>query len=473
MEPTAPRARTYCNPLPIPAFAASQRGCVGPQSLADPAVIAHEGKWYLFASAAQAWVSDDLVDWHYHEVPLPRDVIGPAIERYGEHFYLAGNGCASLFRAPHPLGPWEDLGPIHDRNGQRVHWADLYFFNDRTDDGADGTFYCYHNSGHGIGTDGIWVTPLDPATNFTRAAAESVNCFAYDPAHVWERWGDANEFPDVAWIEAPCVIKHAGRYHLSYSGCGSEWRRYAVGAYASDRPTGPWTYDERSPLLKDLGGMLNGTGHHAMTIGPDGGWWMIYHVLVAQNHKFDRRLALDPVEFDSAGRMHVRGPTETPQFAPGAAADRMRANDPGLVPLTINKPAECSSHAPGRTPNYAVDHYIRTWWEPSAPATPLTSQWLLVDLQGTFAVEACRLIFSMAGGPRAGEHLRPYRYRLEVSDDARAWRVATDRTNNDTPRAIEYAHFPPARGRYVRLSLTAAPSDRPLGVIDFTAFGRA
>jgi len=190
---------------------------------------------------------------------------------------------------------------------------------------------------------------------------------------------------------------------------------------------------------------------------------MIYHVLVAQNHKFDRRLALDPVDFDQDGRMHVRGPTESPQLAPRAARgddrgiERMHEGAPGLLPLTINKPADASTHALGRTPNYAVDNYIRTWWEPAAAATP--PQWLLVDLHGTFAVEACRLIFSMAGGPRGGERLAPYRYRLDVSDDARAWRVALDMTANPASRAIEYAHFPPARGRYVRVTFTSAPTD--------------
>ena len=43
--------------------------------------------------------------------------------------------------------------------------------------------------------------------------------FAHVPGHVWERWGERNEHPDVAWIEASWMTKHAGRYHLQYSGC--------------------------------------------------------------------------------------------------------------------------------------------------------------------------------------------------------------------------------------------------------------
>lgn len=454
---------TYCNPLPIPEFSASQSGCVGPQALADPAVIQHDGRWYLYVSAAQAWESDDLLHWTYRQVDLPREVIGPAIESHEGWYYLAGNGAKALYRSRDPLGPWEDLGPMHDHRGERVHWADLYFFRD-----DDGTFYCYHHSGTGVGSDGVFVTVLDPVANFTRALGPSVHCFAYDPAHVWERWGDANEFHDVAWIEAACVIKHRGRYYLTYSGCGSEWRRYAVGCYTADSPTGPWTYDPRSPLLCERGGLLNGTGHHAMTIGLDGNWWMIYHVLFAQNHKFDRRLAMDPVGFDEQGRMIVRGPTETPQFAPAATGDPTH-DDPGLLPLTINKPATASSHAPGRTPDYAVDNYVRTWWEAADDSLP---QWLVVDLLGPFTIEACRLIFSLAGAPRQSEPA-PYRYRVEVSDDGTEWRLASDKTAHGVPRNVEYDTFPPIRGRYVRLTVTDAPRQRRLGLIQITAFGRA
>jgi hypothetical protein len=445
-------AKTYCNPLPMPES----------QSLADPTVIQFEGKWYLYAGGSGAFSSPDLVNWTHHSVKLPGPMVGPTLERSGDFFYLAGNGAGHLMRGRHPLGPWEDLGPIKDARGKPVHWVDLCFFRD-----DDGTFYCYHNSGSGVGADGVYVTVLDPAKNYAQALGPSKHCFGYNPAHVWERWGDANEFPDVAWIEGPWMSKRNGRYYLSYSGCGTEWRRYAVGVYTSNSPTGPWTYDDRSPILHDRGGLLNGTGHHCLTIGPDGNWWIVYHVLVHQTHGFDRRLAIDPVSFDADGRMIVGGPTETPQPAP-AASGAARRPAAGLLPLTINKPATASSSGPGRTPDYAVDNYIRTWWEPADDTLP---QWLEVDLAGTFSVEAARIIFSNAGiGPRSES--APYRYKIEVSADKKVWRIAVDKSANNTPCNIEYEQFAPVRGRYVRLTITAAPRDRRLGVIEFTAFGR-
>jgi hypothetical protein len=453
--------RTYCNPLALPEFDAAQRGCVGPQSAADPAIIVHEGRWYLFVSAAQAWVSDDLVEWTYHRVDVPHDVIGPAIFQHEGSYYLAGNGATHLYLSRHPLGPWEDTGPIHEHDGSPAGWADLYFYRDR-----DGAVYCYHNSNKAVGRDGIFVTRLDPASGFRRGAGPTVNCFAYDPAHIWERWGDANEFADVAWLEAACVIRHGGKYHLSYSACGTEWRRYAVGVYSSDSPTGPWTYDQRSPILRGQGGLLTGTGHHDLTIGPDGQWWIIYHVLIAQNHKFDRRLALDRVSFDAQGRMVVHGPSQTPQLAPTVAATDQGRGDAGLIPLSINKPITASSHAPGRTPGYAVDDSVRTWWQAAEDRRP---QWLMVDLLGRFSIEASRIIWSMADDQRG--QFMPYRYRIELSDDKANWRTWIGRTSETVARSTSYDHTKAAAGRYVRLSIVEAPPTRPLGIIEWTVFG--
>jgi hypothetical protein len=429
--------------------------------VADPTVFRHDGTWYLYASACQAWVSSDLLTWEYRRVDTPADVVGPTIEEHNGYFYLSGNGGGAMYRSSGPLGPWEDMGPICDRDGKRVHWADLAFFKD-----DDGTVYVYHHSGSGVGRDGIFVTPLDPSTDFTRTLAPSKSCFSYNPEHIWERWGDRNEFPDIAWIEAPWMTKHNGRYYLQYSGCGTEWTKYAIGVYTSDSPTGPFVYDEKSPILIETGGLLKGTGHHAMAQDDGGNWWMIYHVLFHNSHRFDRRLAMDPVGFDEQGHMFVAGPTETPQLAPGENPTPTSNNDAGWLALSVNKPTKASSSAPGRTPDYSNDNYVRTWWEAAHASLP---QSLTVDLQGVFDIHACRLIFSVAGWKKARP--APVRYTVEVSNDGETYAIALDRRDADTVRSIDYRQFAPARGRHVRLTVTGGPEGVPIGVIDFALFG--
>ena len=71
--------------------------------------------------------------------------------------------------------------------------------------------------------------------------------FGFNPMHAWERYGEANEYPTVAWIEGPWVIKRNGIYYLEYSASGTQWKSYAEGYYTATSPLGPYTYAENNP----------------------------------------------------------------------------------------------------------------------------------------------------------------------------------------------------------------------------------
>lgn len=451
--------RTWCNPLPLPRRPGSRGAGTG---AADPEAVLHEGLYYLFVTGGQAYVSKDLFTWEYRRVETPFEVVGPALALKDGFFYLAGNGCEGMLRARHPLGPWENLGEIQDHEGRRVHWADLMFFVDE-----DGTFYCYHQPGTGVGTDGIFAAAMDPRAGYRRALSPARKCLGFEPAHEWERFGDRNEFPDYGWIEGPFMTRRGGKYHLQYSGCGTEWVRYAVGLYTADAALGPFRYDERSPLLTSTSGLLQGTGHHGLVGAADGRLWNVYHVLVHLTGKFDRRLALDPVDFDAEGRMVFHGPSQTPRNPDGS--------DAGLVPLGVGKEVRASSQAPGRDAAYAVDDNVRTFWQASDETIP---QWLETDLGAEFTVGAQRLVFAepaARGGSRA--EWKPYGYRLEASLDGKAWGTVLDRTADGPDSDIRYDEVTgegdrPVRARYLRLHITAKPSGLPVGVIDWGIFGK-
>ncbi len=457
--------KTYCNPLSLPpASSPESPGHAGwhktRRSLADPTILKFEHKWYLFASGSQAWVSADLVEWAYVDVALPVEVIGPSLVEAGGWFYLSGNNSIGLWRARHPLGPWENLGLIEDHEGKKVYWADLMFFVD-----DDKRFYTYHHSGSGVGSDGIFVTEMDPKQHYRRALGPSRNCFAYEPSHIWERWGTHNEFEKVAWIEAPWMTKHAGRYYLQYSGAGTEWKSYAVGLYTSSSPLGPFEYDERSPVFREKGGLLNGTGHHALVEGPGGTLWNFYHVLFHNQNKWDRRLAMDPAGFDAQGRLVLGGPSETPQLAPGKAAQPHLDNSAGLLPLSVDKPAKAGGAAEGFPPQQALDGFIRTAWKAADSSFP---QWLEVDLLGEFQVQACRVILGEAG--RKAEAEGACAFELEGSLDGKSWQGLWKQEGED--RDIFYAQWPPRPARHLRLRFSAMPSGLAASVQEWTAFGK-
>ena len=72
-----------------------------------------------------------------------------------------------------------------------------------------------------------------------------------------------------------------------------------------------------------------------------------------------------------------------------------------------------------------------------------------------------------------GQASQVYRYKLEVSLDGESFRTVVDRTANDVSKNTVFEEFPPVECRFVRLTVTGWPSSAPLGIIDFTVFGRA
>jgi xylan 1,4-beta-xylosidase len=458
------KPKTYCNPLPLPSYPVVRAapGGLDYRSLADPTVIKYGGKWYLYPSYEMAWVSEDLINWEH--VPMKLSGAGrgspfaPTVLEHNGSFYLTANGTG-LYRSSDPLGPWEYAGDIKDQNGKKVIWVDPMLFAD-----DDGKIYAYYGSGN----EGIWAVELDPL-DLTRFRAPARNCFRFEPSHLWERWGEKNEFDDRSWIEGAWVTKNNGRYYLQYSAPGTEWKNYSVGVYTSTSPLGPFTYDARNPILCDRGGLINGTGHHSVVEGPDGGLWAIYTVLYRNRHKFERRLALDPVGFDRRGNMVFNGPSETPQWAPGVKKDAWLGNDAGSIPLSIDKDISASTTSPGRDAVYAIDNNVRTWWE-AQEGDPKPS--LKVDLGREFSIEAARILFSDAHlDSKKGVLPGPFQFKLEASSDDVVYRIVWDKTKNTGDRNIEYGEFPAQRSRYVRLTVTGGPSGLPVGILEFTVFG--
>ena len=58
--------------------------------------------------------------------------------------------------------------------------------------------------------------------------------------------------------------------------------------------------------------------------------------------------------------------------------------------------------------------------------------------------------------------------------DGETFQTVLDRTGNQVTKYVEFAEIPPTPARYVRLTLTGTPrvEGLPLGVIEFTIFGK-
>ena len=473
--PEIGKAARYCNPLPM---VTGQGG----NASGDVTVIRENGRYYMFCTGGGAWISDDMLNWSFQRVEnVP---VAPDVVKYNGSFYMCGND-GPLFKADNPLGPYTKLGDWKNTPDVAGGWNGAFDMEIFVDD--DNKPYLYYA---GRGVSGIFVVQLDPV-DLTRFASPVKHLFGFNSDHIWERYGEMNEYTDVAWVEGPWLHKHNGIYYLQYSASGTQWKTYAGGYYTAKSPMGPFTYAPNNPLLRKTEGLVTGPAHGSIVEGPDRQLWQFY-TIVLSNPPGGRRIGMDRVAFDKKGNMAVTV-TDTPQWAPGVISDPSKGNS-GSVPVTINKInsmnalSGASSQQPGRDPAYAVDNSSGTWWEPSPSDTMPTitvelSPATRFDVVQLFTIDAVRLMFN---GGRRGFSRPPagttspapqtssdsYRYKMEVSMDGKNYEMALDQTNNKVPRNTIYEEIPPVKCRFVRLTLTDWPKTTPLGILEFTVFGK-
>lgn len=308
------------------------------------------------------------------------------------------------------------------------------------------------------------------------------------------------------------MIKHNDTYYLEYSASGTQWLSYATGVYTSKSPLGPFTYAPNNPVLRKTTGVVTGPAHGSVVKGPEGNWWQFYTIVLA-NPPGGRRIGMDPVGFDKDGNLFVKGPSETPQWAPGVVSDPEHNSDSGSIPLTINKlramnqRGSFSSQRTGHDAAYAVDNSNGTWWEPAEDDNQPT---LTIDLgpatefdrEQQFTIDSCRIEFTTGGGGfgrgfsgrgsggrgfgggftgrRGTATQQPanttiaHQYKIEASTDGRNYTIVLDKTSNNVTKYIEFGEIPPTVCRYVRFTITDWPNrgSSTLGIMEFTVFGK-
>ena len=225
------------------------------------------------------------------------------------------------------------------------------------------------------------------------------------------------------------MIKHQGRYYLTYAAAGTEHRAYAMGAYIGSSPLGSFRPQARNPIFRTTAGLVTGTSHGSIIKGPGDRWWVFYTIAAGAAHGFERRVGMDLVEFDAGGEITVPRATSTPQWLPGRGPDGRGPADTGWDHLNGGVQTLGSSNAPNLSGRLAVDSDLRTWWQPAEgdAAPTLTSR-----LYGPATIRAVRIAWRDIGlDTNRGVLPGPYRYRVELQTAAGAWQTVLDRTASD------------------------------------------
>ena len=480
-SPTATDApHTYCNPLPIPEYPVGRlvkNARAGDKTdgsflwfidrveqyreLADPTAIWHDGKWILYPSVDMAWVSADMgATWQHHPLNI-RDVgYAPTVVRQGQRFLLMASESA-IYASASPLGPFTELGRPKLPAGVPGTTDPMLFVDD------DGRLFFYWGCTETAGIYGIELDASDP----TRPIGPAKKVIPFSPdTHPWERVGEHNQQQNAGWVEGSWMIKRDGRYYLTYSAGGTEHSAYAMGAYVGTSPLGPFTPQARNPIFRTTAGLVTGTAHGSIVKGPGDRWWVFYTIAAGVVHGFERRVGMDPVQFDTNGELGVPRATSTPQWLPGRGPNGQGPADTGWVHLNGGVQTIGSSTAPNLPGRLAIDDDLRTWWQPAAgDATPtLTSR-----LYAPASVRAFRVVWRDIGlDSNRGVLPGPYRYRVELETSAGVWQTVLDRTASDEDLLIDYREITPTVGRRARLVVTGWPKGITPGVAEFTVFGQ-
>jgi len=304
-----------------------------PIRIGDPFVLLHEGKYYLFGTTSsnegfQYYTSEDLVHWKpggwaWRKTETSwadANFWAPEVKFYRGKFYMTYSGrvrgsnparmLVALAVSDRPEGPYRDLyAPWFDAGYSAI---DAHIFVD-----TDGTPYVYFSpNGKKDGYLFGYISGARLAPDLSKLEGEPVKLLEADQP--WERINWARNRCN----EGPFVLKHNGKYYMTYSANNTGEPGYGVGYAVADRPLGPWVKSRDNPVLAsklEIG--VSSPGHNSITMSPDGKeMFIVYHSHADPNNPRGARVMnIDRIVFDESGRLRVLGPTRSPQPLPSGA----------------------------------------------------------------------------------------------------------------------------------------------------------
>lgn len=466
-----PGTRTYANPIDIDYrynWEQVNEG-ISYRTGADPAIVNHKGRIYMFQTLADGyWSTDNLVDWTFITPSKwrVRGVVAPAVWSDGERLYMLPSTTepTAIFVSDKPetgqldyltrrmpelpnVTPRHQLETLESGLLPPGPWDPALFKDD------DGRWYMYWNSSNVFPLYGI---ELDPKKRLSYVGNATTLFGLHPEQHGWERFGKdhnglmTNGQPIAPFMEGAWMTKVGGKYFLQYGAPGTEFNAYANGTYVADKPLGPFTYAPWNPVSYKPGGFVIGAGHGSTFQDNHGNWWNSGTPWVGYNWNFERRIAIFPTKFYADGQMASSNRFgDYPQYAPDRKVDDIDSLFAGWMLLSYRKPAVATSMVDGFGPQMAFDEDYKTFWlaKSAAPGEGLT-----VDLGAVKTVRAVQLNYADYKQGIFGDAPEIYtEMRIEASADGTSWKevARTEAPRRDRPNF--YAQLKaPARARYVR-----------------------
>ncbi|MBQ7011161.1 MAG: family 43 glycosylhydrolase [Clostridia bacterium] len=289
---------------------------------ADPFVLTHDGKYYMYSTNAAnsgyvVYYSDDLVNWfsggyclRTKDVAIKPDDTGfwaPEVLEYNGTFYMiyTCDEQLGIATSDSPLGPFTDTVGAIFPNQKTI---DGHFFVD--DDNKIYLYYVITKQWTDVNRYGNRIYGVEFDMEKLETIGTPVELIA--PKISWE-------LQSGYIAEGPEMLKHNGKYYLSYSANGYAERSYSIGYATATSPLGAYTKASAPILETETSKGVYAPGHHSFAYSPDGTeLFIIYHKHSASVYK-ERHVSIDRAKFNSDGTLSVVGPTVTPQAMPSGA----------------------------------------------------------------------------------------------------------------------------------------------------------
>ncbi len=224
-----------------------------------------------WAQKSQNWWAPEL-----HKTPNHFLAYYTTREDSTGHFVI---GAAT---APHPAGPYKDIGQPLVRT-QGVGLIDVTWFSDPQ---TSRSYLIWKEDRNDF-------NPPEPTPIIMQETTTDGLTLLGQPREILRN--------DQPWegplVEAPSLIRHHGWYYLLYSGNGFNSDHYAVAAARSRNIWGPYQKNPK-PLLKGDKN-FRGPGHQFVIQHETGTWYIFYHSWLHNLQHGQRYLMVDIMQFDN------------------------------------------------------------------------------------------------------------------------------------------------------------------------------
>lgn len=261
---------------------------------ADPFILLHEGVYYLYLTRKEmgydVYTSTDLKSWeskgsclNQEDVKGDKGFWAPEVTFLNGKFYMAytANQHVGIAVSDSPLGPFrQEVKQFCNENDKEIDGSFLI-----DDDGQVYLFFVRQEEVYG---NSLWGAKMKEDMSGYDPSTAKMLLFAKEGT--WEKL-------DHSTLEGSFVLKHKGRYYMSYSANHTWEGNYAIGYAVAETPLGEYVRYENNPIQAG-NDCATSPGHHCFTTSKDGKeLFCVYHTHYSKEQVNPRVTCIDRARF--------------------------------------------------------------------------------------------------------------------------------------------------------------------------------